>query len=111
MRIYVTSSAPGKAEQGSNIQLVNHTLIEEADFCFCFFVCVCVCVCVSFEKLLSIFNVGPAQLSAALSEEPGKRNSFSFTGPQAAAEQNSNKISPIMLCLLILSPFTGHTQA
>jgi len=51
---------------------------------------------VSFEKLLSIFNVGPAQLSAALSEEPGKRNSFYFTGPQAAAEQNSNKISQIM---------------
>ena len=88
MRIYVTSSAPGKAEQGSNIQLVNHTLIEEAVFFFC--------VCVSFEKLLSIFNVGPAQLSAALSEEPGKRNSFYFTGPQAAAEQNSNKISRIM---------------
>jgi len=90
MRIYVTSSAPGKAEQGSNIQLVNHTVIEEADFFLC------VCVCVSFEKLLSIFNVGPAQLSAALSEEPGKRNSFYFTGPQAAAEQNSNKISRIM---------------
>ena len=85
----MTSSAPGKAEQGSNIQLVNHTLIEEADFFFFF-------VCVSFEKLLSIFNVGPAQLSAALSEEPGKRNSFYFTGPQAAAEQNSNKISRIM---------------
>jgi len=50
----------------------------------------------SFEKLLSIFKVGPAQLSAALSEEPGKRNSFYFTGPQAAAEQNSNKISRIM---------------
>ena len=81
----MTSSAPGKAEQGSNIQLVNHTLIEEADFFF-----------LSFEKLLSIFNVGPAQLSAALSEEPGKRNSFYFTGPQAAAEQNSNKISRIM---------------
>ena len=78
MRIYVTSSAPGKAEQGSNIQLVNHTLIEEADFFF------------------SIFNVGPAQLSAALSEEPGKRNSFYFTGPQAAAEQNSNKLWRIM---------------
>ena len=87
----MTSSAPGKAEQGSNIQLVNHTLIEEAVFFF-----VCVCVCVSFEKLLSMFNVGPAQLSAALSEEPGKRNSFYFTGPQAAAEQNSNKISRIM---------------
>ena len=63
-----------------NIQLVNHTLIEEADFFF------------------SIFNIGPAlsQLSAALSEEPGKRNSFYFTGPQEAAEQNSNKISQIM---------------
>ena len=83
----MTSSAPGKAEQGSNIQLVNHTLIKEAFFFF---------LCVSFEKLLSIFNVGPAQLSAALSEEPGKRNSFYFTGPQAAAEQNSNKISRIM---------------
>jgi len=50
----------------------------------------------SFEKLLSIFKVGPAQLSAALSEEPGKRNSFYFSGPQAATEQNSNKISQIM---------------
>ena len=79
MRIYVTSSAPDKAEQGSNIQLVNHTLIEEP-----------------FEKLLSIFKVGPAQLSAALSEEPGKSNSFYFTGPQAAAKQNSNKLSRIM---------------
>ena len=81
------SSAPGKAEQGSNIQLVNHTLIEGAVF-FSFFL--------SFEKLLSIVNVGPAQLSAALSEEPGKRNSFYFTSPPAAAEQNSNKISRIM---------------
>ena len=41
-------------------------------------------------------HVGPAQLSAALSEEPGKRNSFYFTSPPAAAEQNSNKISRIM---------------
>jgi hypothetical protein len=32
-------------------------------------------------------------MSAGHSEEPGKSNSFSFTGPQAAAEQNSNKVS------------------
>ena len=47
-------------------------------------------------------------MSAGRSEEPGKRNSFSFTGPQAAAEQNSNKISRIILFYFILFFETAH---
>ena len=50
-------------------------------------------------------------MSAAPSDEKGRRKGFSFTGPQAAFEQNSWKQSRRALCLFTLSPLTEQTAA
>ena len=69
-------------------------------------------VCVEVSKSLQHQEQDPSpKISAGLSEEDGKMWGTSFVGPHAAKEQKSYRMSLRMLCLLILSPDTGQTEA